>query len=47
MSFSEEIKQAYTHNGESFILGIAMQDGKAVTDTLVKMPGLLLNSQKQ
>jgi uncharacterized protein len=43
MSFFEEITKEYSHQGESFILGLAMQDSKPVPDALIKMPFKTLN----
>ncbi|HMR44352.1 MAG TPA: DUF853 family protein, partial [Saprospiraceae bacterium] len=41
--FIEEINAGYTFKGESFVLGGAMLDKEALSNTLVKIPFKTLN----
>jgi uncharacterized protein len=43
MNFEEQIQQAYTFKGESFLLGLAMKDGQPIPGTVVNMPLKTLN----
>ncbi len=43
MAFTEEIISAYTHQGESFLLGIGMHDGNVAAGAKVQVPFKTLN----